>query len=189
MLLNTVAEDPHAADGEAMKRLFEIEVQNIDECNECGSKSDPITATGNYHEVIVPSNEGGTSLKLGELLAASKKSTKQAVCKECSCDSLTTTMTFIKVPDNLVLRMNRINFDESTQRSSKAMTLVDLEPTSFSSGGAEYEFSAVVRHQGSSPRNGHYTIFRKQDDEWYHLNDDISSHVKCAMLLFKKIKA
>ncbi|KAK3723031.1 hypothetical protein LTR37_002177 [Vermiconidia calcicola] len=201
MLLNTVAGDPHAADGQAMKQLFEIEVQNIDECKECGSKSDPITATGNYHELIVPSKEGGTTLRLGELLAASKKSAKQAVCKACSHDSLTTTTTFTKVPDNLVLRMNRVNFDQQTQCASKAMTLVDLEPTSFSSGGAEYELSAIVRHWGSSIYAGHYTIFRKQDDKWYELDDKTSSHVteekvkdhprngQCAMLLFKKIKA
>ncbi|KAK3699488.1 hypothetical protein LTR37_016445 [Vermiconidia calcicola] len=73
-----------------MKQLFEIEVQSIDECKERGSKSDPITATSNYYKIDVPFKKGGTGPKLGELLTASKKCTKESVCRECSHDSLTT---------------------------------------------------------------------------------------------------
>ena len=203
-VLNALLEDPHAKNSEALKSLFEVETETTDICSkrECDYKSQPRKATSNYHDIVVPNTANGKQCQLGRLLDASMNSKKQETCPQCPQGDLIAKTIFTKVSDNLVVKMNRTRYDEASGEATKVETLVDLKPHTLDIDGVDYELLAVIRHGGHSANYGHYTIFRKQGEDWYLLSDKdrskkmTSAGVKdtvrsgqCAMLLLKEMKA
>ena len=199
-LLNTLTEDPHIGDAEKLKSLFEVRTNSHDGCSneDCGYKSKPRKATDN--SIDVPKKDSGDSYDLKDLFLDSEESSRQDSCPECSEKSLTTKTKLTKVSDNFVMRLNKTAFDATTLQTSRVDTLVDLKPQLVKDIiGTHYSLTAVIIHDGPSTHCGHYTIFRRHNDNWYLLNDkdctkkDVSD-VKdtprgghSAMLLYKKI--
>ena len=195
-LINELVNDKHVGNSEMLKKLFEIESATTDICGGCGYKSSPRIAINNYHSVPVPELENGESAELGELYKESKRSAREDPCPECGKDQLTAKTVFTKIPENIVLKMDRTRYDN---KPTKVDTLVELDRKKFDFNGVIYEVTAVIRHASPSPMFGHYTIFRKFDHAWHLLDDKSCSRMsanevkddkrkgQCAMLLLKKI--
>jgi ubiquitin C-terminal hydrolase len=70
------------------------------------------------------------------------------------------------------MKLNRTQFDG---KASKVLTPVAFDevinPAS-KKNSDRYALSAVVMHCGDTPQSGHYTIFRKQNEQWFWLDDD-----------------
>ena len=202
-VLNTVAEDPHVADANALKSLFEVETETRDVCMRlgCGYKSEPRKATSNYHDISVPEKKRGEHCSLESLLADSKMSRRQDKCPKRAKSVLTAKIDFTKVGENFVVKLNRASYDKKTFEAVKIDTLIDMDTPIYEILDDKYQLSAVINHSGLSADFGHYSIFRKLGDSWYLLNDgdcskktaarvkDSPRDGQSAMLLFKKVKA
>jgi hypothetical protein len=203
-VLNNLREDPHIADSNGLQGLFEVETKTQDVCenNVCDHESAHRTASNNYHNVNVPHGKGDQSADFRHMVTSSMKSRRDDACPKCGEQTLITKTTFTKLPDNLVMKINRTAFNERARRATKVATPVDLDISKpVELGEEKFEIAAVVRHDGDSITCGHYTIFRKLDGKWFLLNDkectskaenevrDHRRNGKCAMLLLKKLKA
>ncbi len=80
----------------------------------------------------------------------------------------TKTVSFWRVPPNLVLVLKRFGAD-----GRKIATHIELPPT-IGCKDDEYKLQCVCAHQGSSLRSGHYVAKCKmQDDRWALIDDDV----------------
>lgn len=107
---------------------------------------------------------------------------------------------FTKEPDNLVVKMNRATYDSVRKEPSKVTTAIDFDTPKVKLQDSTYELNAVIFHRGRSIAGGHYTIFRKQDEDWFLLDDrkcikktsadvqDTARGGQSAMLLLTKVK-
>jgi hypothetical protein len=203
LLLNDLIADTSAGDGDALNEAFQIESETRECCTDadCGMKSDPRKAINNYHNVDVKLEKGEESTSLKKLLEASLESPKVGFyCKDekCQIGDIVTRTTFTKVPDSLVVRLNRTTYSE--QQAHKVTAVVELNNT-LNVEGSEYSLHPVIMHRGTI-NNGHYTIYRKHQERWYLLDDkrciaegpeDMAGVARKrgqpVMALYKKVKA
>ena len=181
MLLNILLEDRSLANEEAFRAQFEIETEIRDKCTACKHKSDPRIAINNYHgiNVLVEGDSNFDEWDMtDDLFAKSLHSPKEGECDECNKAKLESVTEFTKLPENLVIKLNRTRF--ANNKATKVETIVRYAETIFprikfdNEDGykiGQYELSAVVMHEGHTIENGHYTIYRQQDGRWFWLDD------------------
>ena len=221
MLLNALLEDPLVANKDALSAQFDVSTEIRDACKSCEYQSEPRAATNNNHGVDVPiiaesdsksdsGNDSGNdsekdsqskSVLMSKLFKASLLSDREGACPECSRHELQSRTCFTRLPENLIVKLNRTKFDNG--RPSKILTEVDIERVVIPASEqipdkTRYEPLAVVMHDGRNVHTGHYTIYRKQHGTWFLLNDAKSQRAhqmadssrpggqKSAMVLFKR---
>ena len=118
--------------------------------------------------------------------------------RKCQIGDIVAQTTFTKVPDSLVVRLNRTAY--SKQQAHKVNAVVKLDNT-LTVEGSEHGLDAVIMHSGTI-NNGHYTAYRKHRGKWYLLDDkrctaegpeDMTAVARKrgqpVMALYKKVKA
>ncbi|KAK0878570.1 hypothetical protein LTR87_007567 [Friedmanniomyces endolithicus] len=183
MLMNVLcdAEDSTATDG--LRSLFEVITTSTDVCSAGCVADNATTSTPEVsfsHELYVPKTASinGTSHDLQTLLADSMTSSTEQICTKCKTGAVSKVRKFATLPEQLVVEVRRGTFDEEKNEAGKISTEVVL-PLAEGVQVAEqqYDIVAAVMHCGETIDSGHYTVFRKQGEEWYLLDDKTATQV------------
>jgi len=102
-----------------------------------------------------------------------------ATCEVCSRDSANLKKTLVVAPRLLALHLKRFRWDASEKKFHKinqSVTLpmeLDLREFSITKEPLRFRLHAVVVHDGTSPRSGHYVTYARREggDSWLLHND------------------
>lgn len=184
LLLNILLEDPFLANGEELRAQFEIETEIRDKCKACDHKSEPRIATNNYHGIDVPAESDpdfdfdADWETTNDLFFQSMYN--EGECNKCNKSELQSRTEITKLPENIVIKLNRTRFADN--QATKVETIVPYAEKIFPRIKSDedeeeeykevpYELSAGIMHKGDTIQEGHYTIYRKQGDNWFLLDD------------------
>ncbi|KAK0892098.1 Ubiquitin carboxyl-terminal hydrolase 38 [Friedmanniomyces endolithicus] len=183
MLMNVLCDAEDSTATEGLRSLFEVITTSTEVCP-AGCVADTATTStpevSSTHELYVPTTApiNGTSHDLQTLLADSMTSSTEQICTKCKTGAVSKVRSFATLPEQLVVEVRRGTFDEAKGEAGKISTEVVLP---FVEGvqiaEQQYDIVAVVMHCGETVDGGHYTVFRKQGNEWYFLNDKTATQV------------
>ncbi|OQO01061.1 hypothetical protein B0A48_13304 [Cryoendolithus antarcticus] len=176
LLLDVLEQDKLTKDAAGVMKSFAVEEQVTPVCKSCNHKGDSRKVPSNFIDVAVP-NKGPADL--AELLRKTDDSELEMKCSNCSHAAQHQVSTYSKLPDNLVIRLNRVDW----MTGSKINTIVELpSELEFSQPHKmKYRLDAVVRHKGISSNAGHYFVDRRRacagvkngESEWVRIDDDV----------------
>ncbi|KAK6428721.1 hypothetical protein LTR95_015135 [Oleoguttula sp. CCFEE 5521] len=180
LLLDVLEQDKLTKDG--LTKSFAVEEQMAPVCKSCNHKGNARNVRSNFIDVAVP-KKGPTDL--WELLKKGDDSELEMKCSNCPHSAQRQDSTHSKLPDNLVIRLNRIDW----MTGSKISTVVDLpsELEFTQPRKLKYRLDTVVRHKGMSTNAGHYFVDRRREgvkngeSEWVRIDDDVVSDATEAM--------
>lgn len=128
-------------------------------------------------------------------------------CAKCTQTvTATSTMTFKKLPNTLVVHFTRFSYDTRHERREKVdtnvtfPTILEMTPTLAIEKATAHRYClmGVVNHLGPSPNSGHYTYHAKVGDAWLSFDDsevtklrryygDTTSSRDAYILVYKRI--
>lgn len=209
LLLNDLTNDINAADSSKLKELFKVEMETTLHCpdDNCGFSKEVPKAEHTYHMVHVPdakalkaragqnSKKAASSPSLSSLIDDSLEDITDVWCEGKKCGGVLNEKRHLsKVPDNLVVSINRMSFRNGSRKIS---TKIELDEV-FEMQGSQYALKAVINHKGPRLNTGHYTAYREQQGKWYCLDDsmciaeapqDGGKRGNAVMALYKNVKA
>ncbi|OQO12621.1 hypothetical protein B0A48_02083 [Cryoendolithus antarcticus] len=184
LLLEVLEQDKLTKDAAGLTRSFAVEEQVTPVCKSCNHKGESRKVRSNFIDVAVP-KKGPADL--AELLKRTDISELEMKCSNCGHSAQHQVSTYSKLPENLVIRLTRVDWMTGT----KINTIVDLpSELEFSQPRKmKYRLDAVVRHKGMSANAGHYFVDRRRtstgvkdrESEWVRIDDDVVSDATEAM--------
>ncbi len=100
-------------------------------------------------------------------------------CKRCKKNTeATKEVTFCRLPQYLIININRFNDTHGTLSKNKKniqFPLENLEMKCFSgipSDVVKYKINSIILHHGNDISYGHYTTIISRKNKWYHINDE-----------------
>lgn len=194
LMLNALDEE-ETANTTRLLSSFEIPTQTTFVCsgkNGCGYRSQRRTDKSNEHMIPV-----GQDTDLSDAWNESWKSITDKKCPGCRQKRLDSESRLTRMPDNLVINLKRAFSSRNSHATRKNSAKIRIDTHEFPMEGKSYVLSAVIMHKGMTASRGHYTIFRRDGQDWYHIDDRLVSKVskeaidnprygQCTMLLFKK---
>lgn len=193
-VMSALQKDPKIEDDKRLARIFDIHTETTHRCPKtgCGHTSAPRATKANQH--VVPVQKPAAFSMLFE---SSKHSVTDIKCPECSEGLLVSSTKFTRSPANFVVHMSRAMYDKKKKDATKNTSIVKLDQHELQIHDGKYQLSAAIMHKGASANSGHYTIFRKDGQDWYKIDDSVvekvsaelvadSKYGQSAMLLFKR---
>ncbi|KAK3674953.1 hypothetical protein LTR78_005297 [Recurvomyces mirabilis] len=155
-IMNALQVDPLAHNAAGVNALFELETETRDICqSDCGYKADE------------------ESSGLQTLIETSLKSESDRLCTGCKTSTIRRETTAVRAPQELVVKVDRLSFDQKRKRVLKSEAAIDFSPKDdLRVDGHRYRLDAVIMHDGTTPQRGHYTILRRVNNTWWLLDDD-----------------
>ncbi|CAD8172789.1 unnamed protein product [Paramecium pentaurelia] len=96
-------------------------------------------------------------------------------CDQCKNTSQSTrTLQFSKLPKNLIIQINRFEFQKGNRY--KITDQINIKPIIQIKENQKllnYELYSIIIHFGEIPDTGHYTVYCKVKEDWYHFDDSI----------------
>ncbi|KAK6432530.1 hypothetical protein LTR95_011298 [Oleoguttula sp. CCFEE 5521] len=180
LLLEVLGQDKLTKDAAGLTKSFAVEEQVTPVCKSCNHKGKSRKVPSNFLPKKGPAD-------LAELLKKTDISELEMKCSNCGHSAQHQVSTYSKLPENLVIRVNRVDW----MTGSKINTIVHLpSELEFSQPRKmKYRLDAVVRHKGMSANAGHYFVDRRRTStgvksgelEWVRIDDDVVSDATEAM--------
>ncbi|GJJ78628.1 ubiquitin carboxyl-terminal hydrolase 35/38 [Entomortierella parvispora] len=187
-------EDEDPASKKALSSFHGTVVNQI-QCGNCGTLS---SNTENFYDLAVPIPHADTTADLQRLVdiypsteELNEANSNPYFCDQCkSLQSATRRTTLGSLPTNLIISLNRFEFDvkrsrrvkintpiqlsKSIQLETSGSTFQDRQPPVLSK--IQYDLFAVVVHTGDSANHGHYYTYARDNSS----QDKLSSNIKAS---------
>ena len=172
-VLTALNNDPHTADADKLSNLFGVELKEQHVCanQECKHTSAARTVHSFSYQIPVPRDSTAQPVSLETLFVESMSVASNEACPKCEKPGYGTSTELVRMPPNLVVRLNRLGYDVAKQTPLKAFTTVKLDEHRIEVDDDVMDLNAVICHKGPNAQCGHYTIFRKLGNDWYHIDD------------------
>ena len=111
-----------------------------------------------------------------------KDEISEKVCDNSACKfQCVKTLTMTGKPRYLIVNVNRAG--PSNKKDTTACIVSHKLMINTTEIPVEFELIAVIKHIGNTADAGHYVCFRKQDEDWFLINDTAISKCDCSDLV------
>ncbi|EME89091.1 uncharacterized protein MYCFIDRAFT_76458 [Pseudocercospora fijiensis CIRAD86] len=154
----------------SIREVFQFEVKITLKCSTCGHSE----TAGAHKEVMLKVRAPSSDAFSLEDVLSQYQQAKSDGLKTCGKCNATATMQAIneidakKMPANLLVEINRVQDDMSTNKSR-----LQLDGRSLVVGGTVYQIKAVVKHDCREATSGHYFLWRQCKGAWLKIDDEL----------------